>query len=66
MADDYSYGKNVTPSHVKVTVREDGKESIVYGNNRSETGKIIGEHGHTIRDSHGNIEYSRSKDGTER
>lgn len=60
MADDYTYGSNVTPRHIKVTQRPDGKESIIYGNNRDQNGKITGAHGHTIRDSNGNVEYSRS------
>lgn len=60
---DYSYGKNVTPSEVKVTNRPDGKESIVYGNDRDNNGKIGESHGHTVRNSDGSIDYSRSKDG---
>lgn len=60
---DYSYGKNVTPSEVKVTNRSDGKESIVYGNDRNDKGKIGESHGHTVRNSDGTIDYSRSKDG---
>jgi hypothetical protein len=59
---DYSYGKNVTPSEVKVGTRDDGKESIVYGNNRSENGKIGNPHGHTVRNKDGSIDYARSKD----
>lgn len=61
---DYLYGKNVTPSEVKVTTRPDGKESIVYGNDRASDGKIGTPHGHTVRNSDGSIDYSRSKDGT--
>jgi len=63
---DYSYGKNVTPSEVKVTNRPDGKESIVYGNDRADNWKVGESHGHTVRNSDGSIDYSRSKDGTVR
>lgn len=66
MANDYTYGDNVTPKHVKVTTRPDGKESIVYGNDRNSNGKITGDHGHTVRSEDGRVEYSRSKDGTVR
>ena len=53
------FGSNVTPRFVTEAVRDDGKRSVVYGN-QAENGRIVGQHGHTVIDSSGQIDYART------
>jgi hypothetical protein len=51
-------GQNVTPSYANVKKRSNGKESIVYG--RSDSGS---DHGHTVRNADGSVDYARTPSG---
>lgn len=61
---DWSLPKNVSPSEIKVSARPDGKTSVVYGNQRNESGKIVGQHGHTVISQDGRIDYARTQGQT--
>jgi hypothetical protein len=61
---DWSLPKNVSPSEIKVTDRPDGKTSIVYGNERDNNGRIVGDHGHTVIGRDGKIDHARTQKGT--
>ena len=52
-------GQNVTPGWSSTSTRSDGKESTVYGNKGQSS-----PHGHSVRDSGGKVEYSRTIGGT--
>jgi hypothetical protein len=62
----YTAGKptqSVKPREIKETVRPDGSRSIVTGQKRDASGKIVGAHSHSVtRD--GKVEYSRTAGGT--
>lgn len=58
---DWSLPKNVSPSEIKVKTRSDGKTSVVYGDKRNESGKITGDHGHTVINNDGEIDYARTQ-----
>jgi len=58
---DWSLPKNVSPSEIKVKTRSDGKTSVVYGDKRNESGKITSEHGHTVINNDGEIDYARTQ-----
>lgn len=60
---DWSLPKNVSPSEIKVTTRDDGKTSIVYGKGRDESGRITGDHGHTIIGRDGKTDFARTQKG---
>lgn len=62
---DYTVGKltqTVTPREMKETVRPDGKTSIITGQTRTESGKIVGPHSHSVINN-GSVEYSRTAGG---
>lgn len=61
---DWSLPKNVSPSEIKVYTRSDGKTQIIYGDNRDQSGQVIGDHGHTVIDESGDIDYARTQKGT--
>ena len=61
---DWSLPKNVSPSEIKVYTRSDGKTQIVYGDKRDKSGQVVGEHGHTVIDESGEIDYARTPKGT--
>lgn len=61
---DWSLPANVSPSEIKVYPRSDGKTQIIYGDDRNESGKITGKHGHTVINQDGEIDYARTQNGT--
>ncbi len=63
---DWTLPKNVKPSEVKGVERPDGKLSITYGTERDSNGKITGDHGHTVVNETGDIDYARTQGGTEK
>ena len=63
-AGDWSLPKNVSPSEIKVYTRSDGKTQIIYGDKRDKSGQVMGEHGHTVLDESGDIDFARTQKGT--
>lgn len=61
---DWSLPPNVSPSEIKVYPRSDGKTQIIYGDERDDSGQIIGDHGHTVINQDGDIDYARTQNGT--
>lgn len=61
---DWSLPKNVSPHEIKVYTRSDGKTQIIYGDSRDKSGQVTGDHGHTVIDESGDIDYARTQKGT--
>ncbi len=62
---DYTVGKptqNVKPREMREVVRPDGKRSIVTGQKRDASGKIVGAHSHSVTQD-GKVVYSRTAGG---
>lgn len=62
---DFTLPSNVSPSEIKIYDRHsDGKTQIIYGNKRDASGQIVGDHGHTVVDRFGDIDFARTQKGT--
>lgn len=60
-----SMPSNFSPAEVVILTREDGKTSIITGNQRDETShNITGPHSHTVLEN-GEVVFRRDTDGTE-
>ena len=59
----FLYGSE-SPSEIKIYGRSDGKTQIIYGDKRNDSGQVVGDHGHTVVDESGEIDYARTQKGT--
>ncbi len=60
----FTLPRNVSPSEIKIYGRSDGKTQIIYGDKRDDSGQVVGDHGHTVVDEAGEIDYARTQKGT--